>query len=364
MPGAMDSSAASERTTTAESEAPPPPSSEPTVAPSQQTNWRRRFAQIASTVVVIAILRAVFSGNDGSRSRSVGGQASYTEPAPAYQTQPPPKVAAPPKVRQHLTFAQISAVYQEALKKRPYSDMTLQEFSRYEQEQLPDYDFSEGINYLPSTETPALRSESGIVTAPPQREPPTEKPTPIQQQATPASSSISSTVAGSGTVENNNAVLRTPNILSQKAEHRDFFTVGSTKEEVLALQGTPTAFTPSRFDYGYSYVDFVRDHVVAWSQSPANPLKAKLLPSRPVESRDYLNAGASREWAGRQSRNSCWHFWRYSRLRALTARSRSGWGRDVSSRCRSSHHTERDGNRSDQLTPCLNTASQRQSARR
>jgi hypothetical protein len=56
--------------------------------------------------------------------------SGYTEPAPAYQTQPPPKVAAPPKVRQHLTFAQISAVYQEALKKRPYSDMTLQEFSR------------------------------------------------------------------------------------------------------------------------------------------------------------------------------------------------------------------------------------------
>jgi curved DNA-binding protein CbpA len=41
-----------------------------------------------------------------------------------------------------------------------------------------------------------------------------------------------------------------------------FFTVGSTKDEVLVVQGTPTSFSQDRFDYGSSSIYF-RDNLVA-----------------------------------------------------------------------------------------------------
>jgi len=53
----------------------------------------------------------------------------------------------------------------------------------------------------------------------------------------------------------------------------DYFTVGSTKDEVLAVQGTPTRLTDTRWGYGYSYVDFERGKVVRWYNSERDPLK-------------------------------------------------------------------------------------------
>jgi curved DNA-binding protein CbpA len=43
-----------------------------------------------------------------------------------------------------------------------------------------------------------------------------------------------------------------------------FFTVGSTKDEVLAVQGTPTSFAQDRFDYGSSTVYFRDNLVMVW----------------------------------------------------------------------------------------------------
>jgi hypothetical protein len=58
------------------------------------------------------------------------------------------------------------------------------------------------------------------------------------------------------------------------ARARGYFTIGSTKDEVLGAQGTPTSFSDTQWIYGYSRVQFQGGKVTGWSNSPANPLKA------------------------------------------------------------------------------------------
>jgi hypothetical protein len=48
------------------------------------------------------------------------------------------------------------------------------------------------------------------------------------------------------------------------------YSIGSTKDEVLAVQGTPTAFTDDKFEYGKSEVTFVNDRVVSWREDPSS----------------------------------------------------------------------------------------------
>ncbi len=47
----------------------------------------------------------------------------------------------------------------------------------------------------------------------------------------------------------------------------DFFTVGSSKDEVLKVQGTPTAFTEDQFEYDRSIVYFSNNRVVRWKSA-------------------------------------------------------------------------------------------------
>jgi len=55
-----------------------------------------------------------------------------------------------------------------------------------------------------------------------------------------------------------------------------YFTVGSTKDEVLAIQGTPTAFSENTFEYSGSEVYFRNGKVVSWRNYPAlSPLRVK-----------------------------------------------------------------------------------------
>jgi hypothetical protein len=51
------------------------------------------------------------------------------------------------------------------------------------------------------------------------------------------------------------------------------FGVGSTKNEVIVVQGTPTTFSPTIFGYGKSEVYFQYGHVVGWKSDPATPLR-------------------------------------------------------------------------------------------
>ena len=56
---------------------------------------------------------------------------------------------------------------------------------------------------------------------------------------------------------------------------KTYFTVGSTKSEVIAVQGVPDKATVPYFDYGASTVLFKDGRVTNWFSSPRNPLKAK-----------------------------------------------------------------------------------------
>ncbi len=54
------------------------------------------------------------------------------------------------------------------------------------------------------------------------------------------------------------------------------YTVGSSKDDVLTVQGTPTAFTDNKFEYGKSDVIFHNNKVVSWKEDPAStPLWAR-----------------------------------------------------------------------------------------
>ncbi len=48
------------------------------------------------------------------------------------------------------------------------------------------------------------------------------------------------------------------------------YTVGSSKDEVLVIQGTPTAFTGDTFEYGRSIVYFQNNRVTRWKEDPAS----------------------------------------------------------------------------------------------
>jgi len=53
------------------------------------------------------------------------------------------------------------------------------------------------------------------------------------------------------------------------------FTIGSTKADVLAIQGKPIRMSDTVWDYGVSQVKFEKDRVVNWTDSPLQPLKTE-----------------------------------------------------------------------------------------
>lgn len=60
----------------------------------------------------------------------------------------------------------------------------------------------------------------------------------------------------------------------QPAQMQDgTFEVGSTKDEVRAIQGTPVTETETVWDYGPSRVHFKNNRVTHWEESPAQPLR-------------------------------------------------------------------------------------------
>ncbi len=49
-----------------------------------------------------------------------------------------------------------------------------------------------------------------------------------------------------------------------------YFAIGSTKSDVIALQGTPTLFSENKFGYGSSAVLFQNGRVVGWNEDPGS----------------------------------------------------------------------------------------------
>ncbi len=77
---------------------------------------------------------------------------------------------------------------------------------------------------------------------------------------------------------------------------KDFFTLGSSKDEVLAVQGTPTQMSDNRWSYGFSYVDFEKGKVVNWYNSNLDPLRLRMLPKKdPDEQKDFFTLGSSKD---------------------------------------------------------------------
>ncbi len=76
-----------------------------------------------------------------------------------------------------------------------------------------------------------------------------------------------------------------------------YITLGSTKEEVLEQQGTPTAFSENKLVYGHSELYFNNNSVVGWRIDPvSSPIRVKLWPESPVDtSLDSFTVGSSKD---------------------------------------------------------------------
>ena len=75
---------------------------------------------------------------------------------------------------------------------------------------------------------------------------------------------------------------------------KDYFTIGSTKDEVLAIQGTPDSLTESSFTYGFATVRFSRDRVATWSNIGGD-LKVRLFPKSRVAAKSFFTIGSSKD---------------------------------------------------------------------
>jgi outer membrane protein assembly factor BamE (lipoprotein component of BamABCDE complex) len=75
-----------------------------------------------------------------------------------------------------------------------------------------------------------------------------------------------------------------------------YFTVGSSKAEVLAVQGPPTLAEAHLWDYGGSRVFFRHDKVTHWDVWLRSPLKARLQPAIAVEPTPaYITVGSTKD---------------------------------------------------------------------
>ena len=89
--------------------------------------------------------------------------------------------------------------------------------------------------------------------------------------------------------------ISNPEASQANVQNKGYFTLGSTKDEVIAVQGTPDSLTNNTFNYGYSAVYFKDDRVVSWQNSHLKELKAKLIPTSPPQNKDYFTVGASKD---------------------------------------------------------------------
>ena len=87
-------------------------------------------------------------------------------------------------------------------------------------------------------------------------------------------------VSGYSNISKNLKVRILPGNDTSEAKSRGYFTIGSTKDEVLEIQGTPSSVTGNTWHYGDSLVDFYRDRVSDYSNSSKN-LKVRL--KHPIE---------------------------------------------------------------------------------
>lgn len=82
-------------------------------------------------------------------------------------------------------------------------------------------------------------------------------------------------VTGYSNISRNLRVRLTPKADASLTRSRDYFTIGSSEDEVLAIQGTPSGLHGDTWDYDFSSVHFQNDRVVSYSNISRN-LKVSL----------------------------------------------------------------------------------------
>jgi hypothetical protein len=75
---------------------------------------------------------------------------------------------------------------------------------------------------------------------------------------------------------------------------KNYFTLGSTKDEVIAVQGTPTKIIGETWYYGYSSLDFYNDRVKSYSNI-SNNLHVTLIPQTISSFKDYFTLGSTKD---------------------------------------------------------------------
>ena len=209
---------------TEEPRQPPPP--QPQAPPELETNWGYRIVQFGAAVVIMAVIKTGFSTGDRSRGQTTDYSPHYTQPSQTYAPQPepvPPQVASTPVLEQPAALDKPTSLTGEAV--APVK--------------------------LPMERTKKV--EVALVKA-------------------------------------RDSVSPAPSIPTQ-----DFFTIGSTKDEVRTIQGAPDRFSDLTFGYGLSEVFFRDGRVASWKQYSSSRLKVRWLPASPVADRSYFTVGSSKD---------------------------------------------------------------------
>jgi hypothetical protein len=94
--------------------------------------------------------------------------------------------------------------------------------------------------------------------------------------------------------EISNKAMRVKLLPPPPASAKQSFTIGSTKDEVLAAQGTPDSLGDSYFMYGSAIVRFQSDKVISWSNS-GGKLKAQLAPASQVAAKHSFTIGSTKD---------------------------------------------------------------------
>ena len=104
------------------------------------------------------------------------------------------------------------------------------------------------------------------------------------------------TTASSATLsENEDKVHQQVPSSSQKVRgtRGQSFTMGSTVNEVLAIEGTPSDIIGDMYFWGTSSVTFRSGRVIGWQNSPSNPLKVTLASDKQASSSGFFTKGST-----------------------------------------------------------------------
>jgi len=223
---------------------PPPPPPQPT--PATATNWGRRVLQFVIAIVILSVVRGIFTSSDRSPRQTPDYRPSYSTPSRSYSPEPPAARHAS-ESSQRLTLSKPPAEDTQSLEPPPPSGLA---------DNTPRGYFTVG-----STKDEVLSVQG----------------TPKRMNDNEFTYEYSTVRFRNGRVESWNdisSVLKARMLPSVSVEAKSYFTVGSTKDEVLSVQGTPKRMNDNEFTYEYSTVRFRDGRVESWNDI-SNVLKVR-----------------------------------------------------------------------------------------